>query len=176
MKKNQVLDAASIATSCPDVSKIISVKSIVIAVVLALLSVGMVYASTWIEDEGSPLGVLLLTLGVAGLIWAICQALFKSRELVYLPTRSRLTEDSCYFDSDDLDVVRIALETASLGDLKHIEFKPGGNARVDFMRSEDGRFVAVQVLHYVPYIFEPVSEVVYLQEENARTFLQYLSK
>jgi hypothetical protein len=48
-----------------------------------------------------------------------------------------------------------------------ISFKEGGNGRLDYMASKDGRFVAVQLLQFVPYTYESVSDKLYYTDDEA---------
>ena len=46
-------------------------------------------------------------------------------------------------------------------------FKEGGNGRLDYLASKDGRFVAVQLLQFVPYSYEPITGVFYYTDDDA---------
>ena len=46
-------------------------------------------------------------------------------------------------------------------------FKEGGNGRLDYLASKDGRFVAIQLLQFVPYTYEPVTGVFYYTDNDA---------
>ena len=48
-----------------------------------------------------------------------------------------------------------------------VAFKEGGNGRLDYMISKDGRFVAVQLFQFVPYTYESVSDILYYTDDEA---------
>ena len=46
-------------------------------------------------------------------------------------------------------------------------FKEGGNGRLDYLVSKDKKFVATQLLQFVPYSYEAVSDVNYYTDDDA---------
>ena len=48
-----------------------------------------------------------------------------------------------------------------------LAFKKGGNGRLDYLASKDGRFVAAQLLQFVPYTYEAVSGIFYYTDDDA---------
>ena len=55
-----------------------------------------------------------------------------------------------------------------------VSFKQSGNGRMDYMASKDGKFVAIQLFQFVPYTFEPFSDVYYYADADARAFQHFL--
>ena len=56
-----------------------------------------------------------------------------------------------------------------------ISFKEGGNGRLDYMASKDGRFVAIQLFQFVPYTYEPVSDKLYYTDDGAVAIARCIS-
>ena len=55
-----------------------------------------------------------------------------------------------------------------------ITFKQNGNGRVDYVVSKDCQFMGVQLFHFVPYAYEPFSEIYYYTDADAKAFQNYL--
>lgn len=66
------------------------------------------------------------------------------------------------------------LEERAFDGQKEIRVKNDGGLRIDYMTSQDGRFVAVQLFQYVPYAYEPVSDIFYYTGDDAGAFVNCL--
>lgn len=93
--------------------------------------------------------------------------------MVYLPTKSPIVEGSIFVDSADLEVLNKILKNRNFEDTK-ITFKQNGNGRVDYVVSKDCQFMGVQLFHFVPYAYEPFSEIYYYTDADALAFKNYL--
>ena len=51
-----------------------------------------------------------------------------------------------------------------------------GNVRLDYILSKDHKFAAVQLFQFVPYVYEPVTQIYYYTNEVAADFARHLIK
>ena len=161
------------STEHPHISKYTSVSSILLSLGIALIGILCVVLSLYIDQSSSTLCMTLLTLGTILILVAFYRAFWRSTELVYLPTKSPIVEGSIFVDSADLEVLNKILKNRNFEDTK-ITFKQNGNGRVDYVVSKDCQFMGVQLFHFVPYAYEPFSEIYYYTDADALAFKNYL--
>ena len=174
MDNTITLDKALYASNNNYITKKISISSVLVSVIIALAGIaGFIYA--WnLEDITSSLGMALMTFGTIFVLWAIFRIFWKSMEWIYIPTGSVTNEGSCYFDSSDInDLIKI-FESKNITRGNHHYIKSNGNIRLDYMLSNDNKFVAAQLLKYIPYTYEPVSEVYYFTNKESNDFAECL--
>ena len=99
---------------------------------------------------------------------------WKSNEVVYLPTGSVVSEGTRYIDSCDLDTMARLIEDKDFNLSERLSFKHSGNGRVDYLVSKDRQFAAVQLFRFVPYMYEPATQVYYYTGDDAAAFARYL--
>ena len=94
--------------------------------------------------------------------------------MVYTPTGSVVSMGSYYSETDVLPLLQQLIENKNFDQATRVTFKPSGNGRLDYMVSKDGQFAAVQLFRFVPYTYEPVSEIFYYTDADAKAFQNYL--
>lgn len=173
MAKSNHVETDLFSTTHPHVSKHTSVYSILTSLGIALAGILCVVFSLDLDASSSTISMLLLTLGTILILFALYRLFWKSSETVYLPTGSTITEGSYYVDSAELDVLKNMMDTRNF---KHagISFKQSGNGRMDYVVSKDGKFMGVQLYHFVPYTYEPLSGIYYYTDADAMAFKRYL--
>ena len=87
--------------------------------------------------------------------------------MVYRPTESVVRSGSLFVDSAELQRINQLVKKEDFTKLSSISCKDGGNGRIDYLVSKDGRFVAIQLFQFVPYTFEPISEKSYYTDDVA---------
>lgn len=55
-----------------------------------------------------------------------------------------------------------------------MKVKTNGNVRMDYMISQDKKFVAAQLFRFIPYTYEPASSVFYFTGDDASAFVHCL--
>ena len=160
------------STIHPFISRRTSISSILFSLGLALLGVVSIVLSLYFDISSSTLSMVLLTIGTILILVALYRFFWKSVELIYNPTGSIIREGSYYIDSVDLQKLQKMIEKKCL-DESVVSFKQSGNGRMDYMVSKDGKFVAIQLFQFVPYTFEPFSDVYYYADADARAFQHF---
>lgn len=174
MSKKYMLDAKGLTAMTSNLKEIINTKSVSLSMFAALVGLGIIILSSWIEDKSSSSYMAGNTLAIVLLIWGFYRLLFKRSQLLYLPTNSNVLSGSFYFDTKHLDKLKNVVIDNQETDFSQYEFVKSGNSRLDYVVSKDGQFVAVQLFQYVPYTFEPASEVICYENGKAKNFGQFL--
>lgn len=174
MNHSICVEATLLATSHPHIAKHTNIVSIVISAIVGLGGMALMYFSLDMDASSSTVCMSLLTVGAILVLVALYRLFWKSTVIVYTPTGSTIREGSRFSDSDDLDVLQRLMEKKNFGQLPIIAFKPSGNGRLDYMVSKDGQFAAVQLFRFVPYTYEPISEIYYYTDADAKAFQHYL--
>ena len=175
MNQTDYAEATLLSAVHPHLSKHTNVFSILISVLVALAGIAAIVWALDLDKSSSTLSMTLLTLGTILLLVALYRMFWRSRETVYLPTGSCITEGSYYLDTCDLNGLSSMLEQGDFNASKGIAFKVSGNARMDYMLSKDHQFVAVQLFRFVPYTYEPASQVYYYTGNEAALFARHLN-
>jgi hypothetical protein len=78
-------------------------------------------------------------------------------------------------DAVELQNLQRMMEKNDFSASSRLAFKEGGNGRLDYMISKDGRFVAVQLLQFVPYTYEAVTGLFYYTDDDAISIARCIS-
>lgn len=161
------------STAHPHISKHISVKSVLISLLIALVGILCILFSLNLDETSSTSSMLLLTLGTIFVLTALYRFFWKSTEVIYLPTGSPIIEGSCFVDSVELENLHRMMEIMNFKQTG-ISFKESGNGRLDYFFSKDGKFMGAQLFRFVPYTYEPFSEIYYYTDKDASAFKDFL--
>lgn len=174
---NQTNNVEAILSSAkhPHISKHTSVFSILVSLFVALLGIVAILLSVFMENASDALSMSSLTVGIILILVALYRIFWKSTEVVYIPTGSVVKEGSCYMDSCDLVELTHLIENKGFGLSTRMTFKQSGNGRLDYLISKDGQFAAVQLFHFIPYMYEPTSQVYYYTGDDAVAFARFLN-
>ena len=74
----------------------------------------------------------------------------------------------------DLQALTDALEKKGFETRNDVKVKTNGNVRMDYMISQDKKFVAAQLFRFIPYTYEPASSVFYFTGDDASAFVHCL--
>ena len=172
----QTIDASIFVSSHPDIVKRISVSSLIFSGVLLLAGVLAFVSTMEIEEKSSAGSMSLMVLGAALFLFGIFRLLWKSKEVVYLPTGSLANEYRVFFDLKDLDKLKGIVTSNSYSVSSEIKSQAGGNVRLEIILSKDKKFAAVQLFQFIPYTYQPVTSVHYYTNEEASAFAAFLAK
>ena len=168
-------EATLLSATHPNLSKHTSILSILVSSFIAILGIAAIAVSLSSDDTNSTLIMSLLTLGTIFILIALYRLFWKSMEMIYLPTGSKVSEGSCYIDSCDLPEMARLVENKNFSLSSKFSFKQSGSGRLDYLISEDRQFAAVQLFRFVPYAYEPASQIYYYTGDDAAAFVRYLN-
>ena len=163
---NQVVETL-FSTKHPQLDKHISVKQILVSSLIALVGVVGIVLSCVVDESDSTLCMALLTVGILLMLFALYRFFTKRSETVYKATGSEVRSGTLYMDAVELQNLQRMMEKNDFSASSRLAFKEGGNGRLDYMISKDGRFVAIQLLQFVPYTYEAITGVFYYTDDDA---------
>ena len=176
MATTQTIDATIFASTHPDIAKRISVSGVLISSVMLLIGI-LAFASTFeLDDKSSTTSMALMVLGTGLFLIGIFRLFWKSKEVVYLPTKSVAKEHSVFFDLKHMDALKYLVYSGSFSADSKIKIEASGNIRMDVILSADKKFAAVQLFQFVPYTYQPITSVQYFTNEEASAIVAFLSK
>ena len=171
---NQVVETL-FSTTHPQLDKHISVKQILVSSLIALVGVVGIVLSCVVDESDSTLCMALLTVGILLMLFALYRFFTKRSETVYKATGSEVRSGTLYMDAVELQNLQRMMEKNDFSASSRLAFKEGGNGRLDYMISKDGRFVAVQLLQFVPYTYEAVTGLFYYTDDDAISIARCIS-
>ena len=144
-------------------------KSISTAIVLFAVAIAVFVMANKMSDFAY-IGMILL--GIVLSIIAFIKFV-NGRDYVYLPTRSKLSKKTLFFNISDTSAIRNILDTGDYRKLKkHYSASNSGGAKLDVIVSEDKTYAAYRLYVYVPYDYEPVTELIDVVSENVGQFVE----
>ena len=134
-------------------------KSRLIPVIITLVGI-MVLALANSLSEAEDLSIGLYTIGLVVLIIGIVKLIRPSREIIYLKTGERISRRFDGYKQEDKEMVLTHLQAGDFDALAKRVFQ-GVNAPFVTVTytTESGSLRVGQMMHYVPYEYEPLSEV-----------------
>ena len=190
MATTQTIDATIFASSHPDIAKRTSVSGVLISSVMLLVGI-LAFVSTFeLDDKSSTVSMALMVLGTGLFLMGIFRLFWKSKEVIYLPTKSVAKEhsifssaasdvykrQSIFFDLKHMDALRNLVNSGSFSAGSHIKSEASGNIRMDVILSADKKFAAVQLFQFIPYTYQPITSVQYFTDEQASAVIAFLTK
>ena len=152
----------------------VPVSSIIISAILCVIGAGAFATSLKMGDSSSTMSMVLMAGGTILFLWAVFRLFWRSKEWVYAPTGSVAKEGACFFDVCDLQALTETLEKKGFETKNDVKVKTNGNVRMDYMISQDKKFVAAQLFRFIPYTYEPASSVFYFTGDDASAFVHCL--
>ena len=175
MKETNHVVETLFSTTHPQLDKHISVKQILVSSLIALVGVVGIVLSCVVDESDSTLCMALLTVGILLMLFALYRFFTKRSETVYKATGSEVRSGTLYMDAVELQNLQRMMEKNDFSASSRLAFKDGGNGRLDYMISKDGRFVAVQLLQFVPYTYEAVTGLFYYTDDDAISIARCIS-
>ena len=167
MKQTTHVEEPLFSSTHAHLDKCISVKQIIISSLIAICGVGSILLSLVLDESNSTFSMLFLTVGIILILVSLYRFFTKIHMTVYKPTGSEVRSDSLYMDTVELQSLQKMMEKNDFAHSSRLVFKEGGNGRLDYLVSKDGKFVAAQLLHFVPYSYEAVTDVYYYTDDDA---------
>lgn len=176
MATTQTIDATIFASTHPDIAKRTSVSGVLISSVMLLIGILAFVSIFELDDKSSTASMALMVLGTGLFLMGIFRLFWKSKEVIYLPTKSVAKEHSVFFDLKHVDTLMDFVNSGSFSTDLKIKSEASGNIRMDVMLSADKKFAAVQLFQFVPYTYQPITPVQYFTNEEASAVVAFLSK
>ncbi len=176
MATTQTIDATIFASTHPDIAKRTSVSGVLISSVMLLIGILAFVSIFELDDKSSTASMALMVLGTGLFLMGIFRLFWKSKEVIYLPTKSVAKEHSVFFDLKHVDTLMDFVNSGSFSTDLKIKSEASGNIRMDVMLSADKKFAAVQLFQFVPYTYQPITPVQYFTNEEASAVVVFLSK
>lgn len=171
----QTIDATIFASTHPDIAKRFSVSGLIFSSIMLLAGVLAFVFTLGLDDRSSTMGMSLMVLGTGLILVGIFRMFWKSKEVVYVPTGSIAKERTVFFDLKNLDKLTALVNSGSFAE-KELKSEASGNLRMDVILSADNKFAAIQLFQFVPYTYQPVTDVRYFTNEDATAFATFMMK
>lgn len=176
MATTQTIDTTLFTSSHPDIAKRTSLSGVLISSVMLLVGI-LAFGSTFeLEEKSSTISMALMVFGTVLFLLGIFRLFWKSKEVVYLPTKSVTKEHSIFFDLKYVDSLMKIVNSGSFSADSAIKSDSSGNIRMDVILSEDKKFAAVQLFQFVPYNYQPVTSVQYFTNDEASAVVAFLAQ
>lgn len=173
---NQLNHATIFACSHPNTVKRTSSVSLLFSGATVLAGISAFILTFQLSDKSSAtcmglmvLGTALFLLGTFGLVW-------KSKELVYVPTNSVTKEHTLLFNIKYQDQLTNLLNSGSFPHDLSIRSEAGGTVRMDLIVSKDQKFAAVQLFQFTDYTYHPLTGICYFADCEAESVASFWSK
>ncbi|WP_274958010.1 hypothetical protein [Millionella massiliensis] len=149
------------------VAKRKSVKAVAISTLLIVAGVVLYLLSDNITDNTGSLYMACIAGSFALVVIGLLRICFGDKATLYLPTKSPVRTYRLYFEGISGDELVRLIEQNKFDEIRAARRKESGPVRLDIQRSKDDRFIALQVMQFVPYTYENVSGLHCFQDEQA---------
>lgn len=140
-------------------------KSVVLSLVLLVLGIAIIVVSAIIPalESGFMHSLLIFIGGVAAIIGLLLllSAAF-TKQYYYLPENSRLHKKIEYFDLTEESAIKRALENKEIESLDNYHKSTAPTLQVVLYKTGKGTVIAAQLQKYVPYTYQPVTDIILL--------------
>jgi hypothetical protein len=129
-----------------------------------------------LPDPSSAGAMLMLLLGIGCFFFGLVRLFQKFKHAVYLPTGGVLKSHQLYFDLKELSQLQTLAADKKLCAEAPVKSTHSGNVRMDVTLSSDGKFAAVQLHQFVPYVYKPVSNAYYYEGHEAAAVSAFVQR
>lgn len=175
MKETTYVEDTIFSASHPHLYKKISSRQVFLAFIVALCGFVMISFSFVLGESNDTLSMVSLTVGIVMALVSIYHFFTKRYETVYAPTGGVVRSGSLYMDSAELQHLQQMIKKNDFTATSRLVFKEGGNGRLDYLVSKDGKFVAMQLFQFVPYTYESVTDKLYYTDDDAAAVARCIS-
>lgn len=154
-----------------NISKNINVKAICIGALLIIVGVALFVAMRVLKCENNTATFFALGCGaIVFVVWGCLHLGYNCRQLCH--NKSALHGHVIYILSGSGKEAIRHIENQDWEALAKVVSRGESNIKIDLVVSADKQFARCQVLTYIPYQFEPLSEVIALSPEGATALLK----
>lgn len=162
-----------IESSMDVVTKQKNIKKLLYAGLGIVFGIALICIATFgIADKKSGMYLLLITFGIMALVAFVAMLFLNKGQLIYTPTKSEIRAYEIFFKSEALHNLLQAIEAGNISSLYRMVGEDGQGIRLNVLLSKDNSFAACQLYKYVPYQYEPASEVYKIMDGRVSEFCQ----
>ena len=155
-----------------EITKKSNISIVAIIVIIAGIVSGM--GAMYFEDPNSAMPSLLITLSAIFIIGGIIKLVISHTVYIYKPTKSLLKLKTIYFPNNSCDELQNCLSSNRFDEISSIKQEKNHGLKLEVLVSKDKQFIAVQILQYIPYNFEPISPITCYFNDNAQKLVTAL--
>ncbi|MCP9612330.1 hypothetical protein [Coprobacter tertius] len=158
-------------------SEIIYKKGIsLIGCILLIAGIIIVYAQTLLDVTATSAKLALMLVGAVCILVGLVKLLMGKKYIIYQGSGSKVKNMNLFFDSHEINKLQGLLESKQFEYLQKLKPAEGNKAgvRLDLLVSEDKKFAAAQVFQFIPFKYEPASDLINFYDEDAATLSKYI--
>ena len=149
------------------------------ALILSIVSiVGGLFLTfhSYIFKMSKNLEIALVVIGILCILIGVSILILKSKQRIYAKTGSVIKQQICYFSRDELNIAQNLLINGKFENEKAITLLDTGNLYFEVQISKDKCFAAVQIFEFVPFAFQPTTQIYYFTDNQALKFYEYMQR
>ncbi len=158
-----------------DIAKSTDTSSMFLSIILILAGIVSFIIYSQLEGVSAKITLTLLVLAMCLLLLGIYVLAWKSKILVYQPTGSKVLKKSVYFNLNEHNKLIKIIKSGEFS-LGAIQTDEKGSIRLDYLISEDGQFVAIQLFQFSTYKFVTDTPITYFRGEKATEVSAFLKQ
>ena len=140
----------------------------IIAVITIIAGILLGMGAMCFEDPNSAIPSFLVSLSAIFIIGGIIKLVLSHTVYIYKPTNSRIKLKTLYFPNNSCDELQSCLTSNRFDEISSIQQEKNHGLKLEVLISKDRQFIAVQILQYIPYNFEPISPIISYFNDNAQ--------
>ena len=150
-----------------------SKKKMAVALLLVLIGIACAVVIVMLPAQTAEFAPVSLGLVSATcLIIGIAQLAFGGKAYIYTPTNSKLHGRVFFCTSGKGQETISAIKSKNWGQLEKLIAHNESGVKLEFVTSKDRQFARCQVLTFIPYNFEPLSDIITLSGEEMEELLK----
>lgn len=154
-----------------NISKKICVKSVCMSALLIAIGIGLFVAMRLLKCESNTAAFFALGCGaIIFVVWGCINLCCRTQKMCH--NKSTLSGRVIYISSGAGQEAIRHIENQDWESLAKVISHHESNIKIDLVVSADKQFARCQVLTYIPYQFEPLSDVIILTPEGAEALLK----
>jgi hypothetical protein len=143
--------------------------SIVKALVYLVVAVAATCSLIFIKDSKSSIYMLMGIVAAFGYIMAVCVLIFAHKDI--LCEGKRLNGHTLYFDTANANVEK-AIASKDAKALKNYKNESENGLKLELAYSDDLSIARYRLYRYIPFEFQPDSEIIELNAEQVKVLTQ----
>ena len=150
-----------------------SKKTMAVALLLVLIGIACAVVIVMLPAQTAEFAPVSLGLVSATcLIIGIAQLAFGGKAYIYTPTNSKVYGRVFFCTSGKGQETISAIKSKNWGQLEKLIAHNESGVKLEFVTSKDRQFARCQVLTFIPYNFEPLSDIITLSGEEMEELLK----
>lgn len=145
------------------------------AVAIALLVIGIACVAGMMVLPVETAGFVSISLGLLSatcILIGIVQLAFGGKAYIYTPTNSKIYGRTFFCTSGKGQETITAIKSKNWAQLEKLISQNESGVKLEFVTSKDRQFARCQVLTFIPYNFEPLSDILILSSEEIEELLK----